>query len=196
MKHVKDWQEWRVDEVRVQDKERLGQGAEHVVYPSITRPGRVIKKFTADEKHYSREQWKEMIRVSKEHPEIFAVIYQVDLVKGYFIQEKLDVNSFTSDCQKLDTYLRSSGIDEDYPMFQPDLISYYYLWSENLVLLDEVRWAKGLAERLTRFIDRLENAGYGAHGKRRLGDLYLRNMGYSATGEIKILDFNFISEYY
>jgi hypothetical protein len=55
-------------------------------------------------------------------------------------------------------------------------------------------WRETLLPKLKRFLDRVDRAGYGSGGS-YLGDIRLTNLGYDKDGEIKILDFNFTSEY-
>lgn len=187
MKHIKPY---RVYEVRTQRKDRLGQGFEHDVYGSKLKPDFVIKKFTADEDLYSKEDWQEMLDASVENPEIFAKIGRISLDKGYFTQEKLDERGLTRDFMELGRYLFDKGVDTG----DGDVLAFFYLNPDRLHVLLDTPWRETLLPKLKRFLDRVDRAGYGSGGS-YLGDIRLTNLGYDKDGEIKILDFNFTSEY-
>ena len=187
-------------ELNIQSKDSLGQGGEHTVYPSKIKPGFVIKKFTADDGDYTKEEWREVIETSQQHPDIFAQIDKVDFDKRYVVQEKLDEKSLTKDLNKLDNFVRKhkDSMIATYPKFEDDLdnlesydiLTLMYITPELISILDYTPYEKTLKPKLKNFFDKLENAGFGINDN-PLGDLRITNVGYDKNREIKILDFNF-----
>lgn len=182
-------------ELNIQSKDSLGQGGEHIVYPSKIKPGFVIKKFTRyDNEFFTKDNWKEVIDTAKQHPDIFAQIDKVDINKGYFVQEKLDEKSLTNDLGGLDKYVREKNILYRTPTDKTnyaglDILTILYMEPDRVDMLDNTPY-ETLKPKLKNFFDKLENAGFGINDN-FLGDLRITNVGYDKAGEIKILDFNF-----
>ena len=181
MKYIRLFEDWK--------KERIGQGFEHDVYPFRLKPDWVIKKFIADEELYDLDDWQEMLAVSKDHPDLFAKIGKVDLERGYFVQERLDERSLTRDSRELAQRLIEQGVD----LSIGDIFVHLYLNPGDIGVLDRAE-DDPLVPKILRFFGRLRSAGFGP-GRMYLGDIRLSNLGYDRTGEIKVLDFNFTSEY-
>jgi hypothetical protein len=85
-------------ELRTRDKELLGQGLEHNVYPSLD-PTKVIK--VGEAKYVAK--WLPMF---KKHPELFPIYYRDGRVKdmpkvAYVVLERLDTRNFLEDYFKL-----------------------------------------------------------------------------------------------
>ena len=178
-------------ELNIQTKKPIGSGFEQTAYPSVTKPNTVIKKFTADEDLYSIEDWEYVIETAKQHPDLFALVYKVDIDKRYFIQEKLDEKTLTKEGLELSKYLFKNNID----IGSGDIFTFLYLYPNKIDVLDNTPWENTLKPKIKDFFDRLQQAGYGPN-KKFIGDIRLTNLGYDKTGKIKILDFNFESEYY
>jgi len=182
-------------ELNIQPKTPIGQGDEQTTYPSKIKPGFVIKKFTADEENFTKEEWREVIETAQQHPDVFAQIDKVDFDKGYIVQEKLDEKSLTKDGNELYSYLKDNNILYRNPQDRSnysglDPITILYMDPDRIDMLDNTPWEDTLKPKLERFFDKLENAGFGINDN-FLGDLRLTNVGYDKNGEIKILDFNF-----
>lgn len=95
-------------ELRTRDKEILGQGMEHVVYPS-NDPTKVIK--VGEAKYVAK--WVPMF---KKHPDLFPIVYREGLTKenpkdAYVILEKLDTRNFLEDYLKLGLALTKAGFN-------------------------------------------------------------------------------------
>jgi hypothetical protein len=182
-------------ELNIQLKTPIGQGDEQTVYPSKIKSGFVIKKFTANEENFTKEEWREVIETAQQHPDVFAQIDKVDFDKGYIVQEKLDEKSLTKDGNELYSYLKDNNIlyrnPQDISNYSGlDPITILYMDPDRIDMLDNTPWEDTLKPKLERFFDKLENAGFGINDN-FLGDLRLTNVGYDKNGEIKILDFNF-----
>jgi len=182
-------------ELNIQLKTPIGKGDEQTAYPSKTKPGFVIKKFTPESEFFTKEDWVEIIETAQQHPEIFAQIDKVDFDKGYFVQEKLDEKSLTKDGNELYNYLKDNNILYRNPQDKNDysgldIITILYINPDRINMLNNTPWEDTLKPKLERFFDKLNNAGYGIDDN-YLGDLRLTNVGYDKNGEIKILDFNF-----
>ena len=182
-------------ELNIQSKSPIGQGGEHTVYSSKTKPGFVIKKLTGENEYYTKEDWAEIVKTAQQHPEVFAQIDKVDFDKGYFVQEKLDEKSLTKDGNELHKYLKDNNIlyrnDQDKSDYSSlDIITILYMTPDRIDMLDDTPWENTLKPKLERFFDKLNEAGHGIDDN-FLGDLRLTNIGYDKNGEIKILDFNF-----
>ena len=182
-------------ELNIKSKDSLGQGDEHIVYPSKIKPGFVIKKFTRyDDEFFTKDNWEEIIDTAKQHPDIFAKIDKIDIDKGYFVQEKLDEKSLTKDLYAWDDYVRENNIlyrtpadKMNYTGF--DILTILYTEPDRVDMLDDTPY-EALKPKLENFFDKLEDAGFGVNDN-FLGDLRITNVGYDKAGEIKILDFNF-----
>jgi hypothetical protein len=183
-----------LNELNIRPKAPIGSGAEQTVYPFNIKPGFVIKRFTADEELYDKDEWEQVIETSKKHPSIFAAVDKVDIDKGYFIQEKLDEQTLTKECHELSNYLIKNNIDSNYTKYSADLISFYYLYPNRLSILENTPRKSTLKPKLEDFFNRLTRAGYGPT-KKYIGDIRIENVGYDIHKQIKILDFNFSSEY-
>lgn len=89
-------------ELRTRDKEILGQGKEHDVYPSQD-PTKVIK---VGEAKYV-DKWVPMF---KKHPDLFPIVYKQGLTKdpevAYVVLERLNTKRFLEDYVKLDYALQ------------------------------------------------------------------------------------------
>lgn len=179
-----------LNELNIQQKQSIGSGFEQTVYPSVVKPNTVIKKFTADEDMYSIEDWEDVIKTAKQHPDLFALVYKVDIDKRYFIQEKLDEKTLTKECLELSKYLFENNIN----IGSGDIFTFLYLQPNRINILDNTPWQSTLKPKIKNFFDRLHQAGYGPN-KTFIGDIRLTNLGYDTSGKIKILDFNFESEY-
>jgi hypothetical protein len=182
-------------ELNIQSKASIGQGGEQTVYPSKIKPGFVIKKLTGENEYFTKEDWKEIIQTSQQHPEVFAQIDKVDFDKGYAVQEKLDEKSLTKDGDELYKYLKDNNILYRNPQDKNnytglDIIGILYSDPDRLDMLDNTPWEDTLKPKLERFFNKLNEIGYGIDDN-YLGDLRLTNIGYDKNGEIKILDFNF-----
>jgi hypothetical protein len=95
-------------ELRTRDKEILGQGMEHVVYPS-NDPTKVIK--IGEAKYVVK--WVPMF---KKHPDLFPIVYRQGLTKenpkhAYVELEKLDTRNFLEDYLKLGLILTKIGLN-------------------------------------------------------------------------------------
>ena len=95
-------------ELRTRDKEILGQGMEHVVYPS-NDPTKVIK--VGEAKYVAK--WVPMF---KKHPDLFPIVYRQGLTKenpkhAYVELEKLDTRNFLEDYLKLGLALTKAGLN-------------------------------------------------------------------------------------
>ena len=178
-------------EIDIHQKRSIGSGFEQTVYPSYLKPNTVIKKFTADEDMYSIEDWEDVIETAKQHPDLFALVYKVNIDKRYFIQEELDEKTLTKEGLELNKYLFKNNID----IGSGDIFTFLYLHPNKIDILDNTPWETTLKPKIKNFFDRLQQAGYGPN-KKFIGDIRLTNLGYDKTGKIKILDFNFESEYY
>lgn len=90
-----------LEEIRTRNKELLGQGKEHNVYPS-NDPTKVIK---VGEARYVAK-WLPLFR---KHPELFPIVYRNGLTKepggAYVMLEKLDTRNFLEDYLKLSLIL-------------------------------------------------------------------------------------------
>lgn len=88
-------------ELRIRDKELLGKGMEHDVYPSLD-PTKVIKVGQA--KYVAK--W---VPLFKKHPDLFPIVYREGLTKdpkvAYVVLEKLDTRNFLEDYLKLSLVL-------------------------------------------------------------------------------------------
>ena len=96
-----------LEELRTRDKEILGQGMEHVVYPS-NDPNKVIK--VGEAKYVAK--WVPMFQ---KHPELFPIVYKQGLTKdpkvAYVVLEKLDTRNFLEDYLKLGLVLSKIGLN-------------------------------------------------------------------------------------
>jgi hypothetical protein len=93
-------------ELRTRDKELLGQGLEHNVYPSLD-PNKVIK--VGEAKYLAK--WLPMF---KKHPELFPIYYRDGRVKdmpkvAYVVLERLNTKLFIEDFLRLDLILPKIG---------------------------------------------------------------------------------------
>lgn len=203
---IKNYTNWLTDkgfkietilkELNIQSKDPIGQGGEQTVYPSKIKPGFVIKKFTGENKYFTKEDWIKIIKTAQQHPEVFAEIDKVDFDKGYFVQEKLDEKSLTKDGNDLYNYLKTNNIlyrnNQDKNNYSGlDIITILYMDSDRINMLDNTPWKNTLKPKFEHFFNKLNQAGYGIDNDNYLGDLKLTNVGYDKNGEIKILDFNF-----
>jgi len=182
-------------ELNIQPKSPIGQGGEQTTYSSKIKPGFVIKKLTGKSKFFTKEDWKNIIQIAQQHPEVFAQIDKVDFDKGYFVQEKLDEKSLTKDGNELYKYLKDNNIlyrnEQDKNNYSGlDIITILYMDPDRIDMLDSTPWKNTLKPKLENFFNKLNQAGYGINDN-YLGDFRLTNVGYDKNREIKILDFNF-----
>lgn len=96
-----------LDELRTREKEMLGQGMEHDVYPS-NDPTKVIKVGQA--KYVAK--W---VPLFKKNPDVFPIVYKHGLTKdpkvAYVILERLDTRNFLEDYLKLKVILKKIGMN-------------------------------------------------------------------------------------
>jgi hypothetical protein len=182
-------------ELNIQSKVPIGQGSEHTIYSSEIKPGFVIKKLTGENEYYTKDDWKQILQISQQYPEVFAKIDKINFDKGYFVQEKLDEKSLTKDGSELYNYLKNNNIlyrdNQDKSNYSGlDIITILYINPDRINMLDNTPWEYTLKPKLESFFKKLNKIGYDINNN-YLGDLRLTNVGYDKNGEIKILDFNF-----
>jgi hypothetical protein len=182
-------------ELKIQYKEPIGQGSEQTVYPFKTKSDFVIKKFTANEKYYTKEDWKQIIQTAQKYPDVFAKIEKVNFDQGYIVQEKLDENTLTNECIELYEYLKNNNIlyrnDQDKSNYSGlDIITILYIEPNRINMLNNTPWEKTLKPKLMDLFNKLNKIGHGINDN-YLGDFRLSNLGYDKNKNIKILDFNF-----
>lgn len=172
-----------IQELNIINKQKIGGGMEHDVYPSMNPD--LVYKVPKGVLPKIRMSW---VNLFQEHPDIFPKVKKIS--EKYVVLEKLDTNKAISEYTTLDSLLkeddelhdsdfaytffniykdhdndRLEAIDEHFENMGHDVFNLYVKW-RNLIL---------------KFLDIMPYDYY--------YDLHIGQFGYSKDGTLKILDF-------
>lgn len=170
-------------ELNTKNKEVLGQGWEHVVYPS-NNPNKVVK---VGETRYVKE-W---LKVFKTRPDLFPIIYKTGTLKDepdkmYVVMERLDTEQFEVDFDVLSSILADKGVSISDALKRGEYNE--KRWNEYYEFI------KGHDEEIADFFVKLyNNVIETKHTKKKMMggvfDFHKRQFGYDKKHNVKMLDF-------
>jgi hypothetical protein len=166
-------------ELNIKPKLRKGTGTYKDMYFIDTRPDLVVKVYDKSDPSVKYDIEEEE-KFSQEYPDLYAKILKVNYEKGYIIQEKLNIDPFLSDINKLQNILNIKD-----PI---DLTSRIYRSIKNNNPLELKKYKDLLTDKndkkifnsLVTFLSKLKNINY--------IDVHKDNLGYDKNNNIKLVD--------
>jgi len=184
-------------EMPVRQKERVGQGMEHVIYSSEKFPDRLFKIGDND----VVEEW---VKVFRSDNNIFPIVYKVGKYSGkenvYWVMiEKLDVNKAKEEWDYLHDKLEELGItdedDEEISLFGRDFTDIYINHGEDKDSIEGIlktlethdKRALGIFVKWFSLVKKCESQAKKVLGRDTFIDAHKYNFGYSNDGKLKCL---------
>lgn len=174
-------------EIEIKQKNRIGLGSFHAVYPYNQDPNKVIK-IPRSNSDYAKETFRNnnddaWFNVFKKYPDFFPKIYKI--TDKYILIERLDVEKVKNELQLLedDLYLLYSDlIDDGYNITE---IIYNLLLNKDKNLKNVIKTSKNKTI-LKKYIDLLSKII--KSDIKTFIDVNDNNFGYTQNGVLKMLD--------
>ena len=182
MKHIKLF-----EELKIEPKQKLGNGAFHDVYPYKNDDTKVIKKIRNHKNDLQNP--KSWFNIFKKHPDIFPIIYKV--TDTYVIVEKLDSKRANQELSILrnDILRNASSISDE--LEEDDITTSEFLYK---YVIRDKEVVKSLNTKLENkiifknWVKCLSKIYVNSKSFSTFVDVNDENFGYDIKGKLKMLD--------
>jgi len=178
------------NELEIKQKLRKGSGTFKDMYFLDTHPDKVVKTFNP------LDSWEEIsikneIELQNKYPKLFTKIFKFNFKKGWFVQEKTNMDNFLIDVQKLKDDILQSAPNFKYIDLTPYL--YGHIITENVDALESFKDLiksnknKQFYNKLVTYLKDLTQVKIKDVDGSTL-DVHSENFGYNNKKEIKMFD--------